>query len=333
MKDPAFLFYSNDFLSGTMLMTDEEKGQYITLLCLQHQKGHLKEKDMLSICKEYNEELFSKFEKDENGKYFNKRLEEEITRRKKYSESRRNNRNKCDNSNTSVYLIRNLDNGLVKIGSSNNPERRIIELKNQLGTDNLTLIAFVENVEQKIETKLHKAFADKNKINEWFNLDETDISKIICDYHMKKHMIKDMNNDMQKHMASHMETETATTTENININKNKIKKEEKLLQESFIKCIGSTNLNAIDECISYLKDLPFEVIERALLKTSEANGGWKYAKKILNDWVKDGINTVEKVKTEELNFKNKKQQIEETEEEKIKRKIRELEEAIENGNR
>ena len=29
MKDPAFLFYSSDFLSGTMLMTDEEIGQHI----------------------------------------------------------------------------------------------------------------------------------------------------------------------------------------------------------------------------------------------------------------------------------------------------------------
>lgn len=96
MKDPAFLFYSNDFLSGTMLMTDEEIGQYIKLLCLQHQKGHLKEKDMLNICKTYNEEIFSKFKKDEEGNYYNERLEEEITRRKKYSESRRNNRKKKD---------------------------------------------------------------------------------------------------------------------------------------------------------------------------------------------------------------------------------------------
>lgn len=96
MKDPAFLFYSNDFLSGTMLMTDEEIGQYIKLLCLQHQKGHLKEKDMLNICKTYNEEIFSKFKKDEEGNYYNERLDEEIVRRKKYSESRRNNRKKKD---------------------------------------------------------------------------------------------------------------------------------------------------------------------------------------------------------------------------------------------
>ncbi len=96
MKDPAFLFYSSDFLSGTMLMSDEEIGQYIKLLCLQHQKGHLKEKDMLNICKRQNEEIFSKFKKDEEGNYYNERLEEEIIRRRKYSESRRNNRKKKD---------------------------------------------------------------------------------------------------------------------------------------------------------------------------------------------------------------------------------------------
>lgn len=94
MKDPAFLFYSSDFLSGTMLMSDEEIGQYIKLLCLQHQKGHLKEKDMLNICKIHNEEIFSKFKKDEEGNYYNERLEYEANKRKAYSESRRNNRKK-----------------------------------------------------------------------------------------------------------------------------------------------------------------------------------------------------------------------------------------------
>ncbi len=96
MKDPAFLFYSSDFLSGTMLMTDEQVGRYIKLLCLQHQKGHLKEKDMLNICNSYDEDIFSKFQKDEEGNFYNERLENEINRRKAYSESRRNNRKKKD---------------------------------------------------------------------------------------------------------------------------------------------------------------------------------------------------------------------------------------------
>lgn len=94
MKDPAFLFYSSDFLSGTMLMTNEDVGKYIKLLCLQHQKGHLKEKEMLSICGNYNEDIFNKFKKDEEGNYYNARLEYEANKRKAYSESRRNNRKK-----------------------------------------------------------------------------------------------------------------------------------------------------------------------------------------------------------------------------------------------
>lgn len=107
MKDPAFLFYSSDFLSGTMLMSDEEIGQYIKLLCLQHQKGHLKEKDMLNICHSYNEDIFSKFKKDEEGNYYNERLEYEANKRKAYSESRRNNRKKKDTDEEDMKKICN----------------------------------------------------------------------------------------------------------------------------------------------------------------------------------------------------------------------------------
>lgn len=110
MKDPAFLFYSSDFLSGTMLMTDEEIGQYIKLICLQHQKGHLKEKDMLNICKTHNEEIFSKFKIDEEGNYYNERLEIEVNKRKAYSESRRNNRKKKEEKETYEKDMKNICN-------------------------------------------------------------------------------------------------------------------------------------------------------------------------------------------------------------------------------
>lgn len=40
-KDPAFLFYSKDWLSGTAEYMPDEKGVYIDLLCHQHQKGSL----------------------------------------------------------------------------------------------------------------------------------------------------------------------------------------------------------------------------------------------------------------------------------------------------
>lgn len=92
MKDPAFLFYSSDFLSGTMLMSNEEVGIYIKLLCLQHQQGHLKEEDMLSMGA--TPKILNKFVKDNEGNYYNERLEYEANKRKAYSESRKNNRKK-----------------------------------------------------------------------------------------------------------------------------------------------------------------------------------------------------------------------------------------------
>ncbi len=117
-KDPAFLFYSSDFLTGTLLMSMEQKGKFITLLCIQHQKGHMIEKDMLQICGTYDEDIFSKFKKDNDGKFYNERLKEEIEKRKAYSESRRNNRKKkedmIDISKTYVQHMENENENVIK---------------------------------------------------------------------------------------------------------------------------------------------------------------------------------------------------------------------------
>jgi uncharacterized protein YdaU (DUF1376 family) len=106
-KDPAFLFYTSDFLTGTSFLTNEQIGKYIRLLCHQHQNGHLKEKDMLKICLTYDEDVFEKFEKDLNGLFFNLRLDEEIHKRKAYSESRRNNRKKKEVKEEDMLIISN----------------------------------------------------------------------------------------------------------------------------------------------------------------------------------------------------------------------------------
>jgi len=90
-KDPAILFYTADFLTGTFTMTDSQVGKYIRLLCLQHQKGWLNEKDMLNICKTYDEEVFSKFVKD-GDIFYNERMKFEHEKRIKYSKSRAENR-------------------------------------------------------------------------------------------------------------------------------------------------------------------------------------------------------------------------------------------------
>ena len=67
------------------------------------------------------------------------------------------------------------------------------------------------------------------------------------------------------------------------------------------------NENAISECIAYLDNLPFEVIEYVLKKTSGiSNPNWNYADTILENYYKKGINTLEKVRAEEIKFKKKK---------------------------
>lgn len=89
-KDPAFLFYPADFLTGCADLTMEERGQYITLLCLQHQKGHLTTKMIQLCCGNAAADVLHKFSIDENGCYYNERLELEIAKRVQHSEKQRN---------------------------------------------------------------------------------------------------------------------------------------------------------------------------------------------------------------------------------------------------
>jgi len=95
MKDPAFLFYPSDYIGGTLGMTFEQKGAYIELLMTQFNRGHM----TLYMIKQilgFNYEsiwevIHPKFSIDNNGLYFNERLELEQNKRKAYSESRRKN--------------------------------------------------------------------------------------------------------------------------------------------------------------------------------------------------------------------------------------------------
>ena len=91
-KDPAVLFYTSDFLSGVADLTMAERGQYITLLCLQHQKGRLSKKTILLSVGKVSSDVLAKFRTDEEGCYYNTRMEEEIKKRAAYSQSRAKNR-------------------------------------------------------------------------------------------------------------------------------------------------------------------------------------------------------------------------------------------------
>ena len=95
-KDPAVLLYTQDFLVGTLSMTDEQRGKYIYLLCLQHQKGRLTLVDLKSKLTDEDVEVAERFPLQADGYYYNQRMYDEALKRKNYTESRRNNRKKKD---------------------------------------------------------------------------------------------------------------------------------------------------------------------------------------------------------------------------------------------
>jgi len=131
-KDPAILFYTSDFLTGTMFFSMEERGEYITLLCVQHQGGPIPKKDFFSITKP-GSKVAGKFSIDEKGFYFNEVLSKVIVKRKEFSDSRRNNRlGKVKKSLTSVKQVNNTSSlSLIHMENENENEiENIIVLLN-----------------------------------------------------------------------------------------------------------------------------------------------------------------------------------------------------------
>ncbi|RPJ55934.1 MAG: hypothetical protein EHM12_11240 [Dehalococcoidia bacterium] len=87
-KDPAVLFYTADFLTRTSRLTDEQVGQYIRALCSQHQEGHFTKDELYQILKSYDSPVWKKFIIDDNGFYYNERMQEEIEKRINYCNSK-----------------------------------------------------------------------------------------------------------------------------------------------------------------------------------------------------------------------------------------------------
>jgi hypothetical protein len=83
-KDPAFLFYTSDFILGTWVMSFEDRGKYITLLSFMHQHGRITEETLKIVVGDISDMLKSKFKRDEHGLFYNERLEQEIAKRKRF---------------------------------------------------------------------------------------------------------------------------------------------------------------------------------------------------------------------------------------------------------
>lgn len=92
-KDPAFLFYPQDWIMGTVMMTNSQKGLYISLLCVQHQHGGIIAERYFDDTVGDDISIRSKFKKCENG-YFNERLKTETDKRQQFCEKQKANAEK-----------------------------------------------------------------------------------------------------------------------------------------------------------------------------------------------------------------------------------------------
>lgn len=165
-KDPAVLFYTSDFLSGTMLMRNDQVGKYIKLLCIQHQQGHLSEEDMLEICGTYDERIFSKFVKDENGLYYNVRMEEETLKRKKYSESRSNNRKGIKNQHINEHMSQDMIEDMSEHMYEHIEQHMTPHMENE--NENININRDINNISINEDTNVIKE--EKSEIDEMFDM-------------------------------------------------------------------------------------------------------------------------------------------------------------------
>ena len=150
MKDPAYLFYSSDFLTGCASLTMEERGQYITLLCLEHQLGRLSEKTIRLSVGSVSVDVLAKFKQDENGLLYNERLEIEIEKRSNFVDTRRNNglkggRPKAENKKP---------NGLANGKPNAKPNEKLIENENVIEIINSIKDLFDEKYLENNNTKV-----------------------------------------------------------------------------------------------------------------------------------------------------------------------------------
>ena len=91
MKDPAILWYPSDWISGTMGMTLEEKGAYMEVLMMQFSRGHMTSQMVGQLIGQKWDAVKHKFVQDENGLWYNERMDMEKEKRKRYVDTRKNN--------------------------------------------------------------------------------------------------------------------------------------------------------------------------------------------------------------------------------------------------
>lgn len=155
-KDPAVLLYTQDFIVGTLTMTHEERGKYILLLCMQHQKGKLTLKDLKSVLSDDDIDIAEKFPLHDDGYYYNTRMVIETENRKIRTNTSRENGSKGGRPKTTILPgdepkeNPQVISGLSQIKPTNNPTGD--ENENEIADENNTPV-YTRNMLERIIDK------------------------------------------------------------------------------------------------------------------------------------------------------------------------------------
>jgi hypothetical protein len=186
------LWYWADWNSGTTILSRHLKGCYMDLLHAQFNNGHLSLEEIKAVLGSDFETawptLKKKFKADQEGLFFNSRLDFEKEKRAAYTQSRRDAKAKDDNDLVRVYLVRDNDTGFTKVGFSVNPDRRLAELMYQkdpaislteAGKRRYERLFVSEPVERKLEKQIHAQFKSVRMKGEWFDLSDKDLNTLL----------------------------------------------------------------------------------------------------------------------------------------------------------
>lgn len=209
MRDPAFLFYPNDFDAATKFFDDAQVGLYMRLLIAQFQHGHLSERQINFITKERDEMVFAKFKKDENGHFYNERLDSEIGKRRKFSESRRKNAEKRY-ENASVVAS-------ADTSATASAEHMHLHMENENENENRNRNTGIGGVgeREKVDSSNYQKHLDQIKSNTTFveylqKVGQVDLSGLdalyekFFDKHIAEEKVWDNHSELRKHLGNYI---------------------------------------------------------------------------------------------------------------------------------
>jgi hypothetical protein len=166
-KDPAVLLYTQDFIVGTITMTHEQRGKYIMLLCLQHQKGKLTLNDLRQYLNEEDFSVAEKFTLNADGFYYNNRMQMEIENRKVRTDTSRTNGALGGRPKTTILPNDEpkdnpqVINGLTQIKPNNNPSgngNEIEDVNDNVNTEVVYTQQMIKNMIEKFAEHIDNRF-------------------------------------------------------------------------------------------------------------------------------------------------------------------------------